>query len=181
MATAIEAVIDLSELPAAPVYPTGEDLRPLLTGDANVNLGTAFRLHDDGKARQKAYDHAVHAARLQKDGAPVGDVFRVLASAEVLAPADARLWHAERLDAYAAAFGLRGWYRYSDFRGQHCIAINLLRLAADGDCGRYFSTRDFLPKPPLTHSVIDRDTGRTVYRAISGPIAQQWINEKEVA
>ena len=181
MATAIEAAIDLSELPPAPVYPTGETLRPLMTGDADVDLRTAFRLHDEGKARQKAYDHAARAARLQKDGAPVVDVFKALACAEGAAPADTRPWHAARLDAYAAAFGLRGWYRYADHRGKHCIAISLLRTAADGDRGRYYSHTAAYMHLPLNHWVIDRDTGRTVYRTYSGRIAQQWIDEAETA
>jgi len=175
------AVPDLSDLPAPPVYPTGEDLRPLITGDSVRDLHTAFRLHDDGKARQAAYDHAVRAAELQQSGAPFGDVFNALAAAEVTAPETDRAWHAERLDAYTTALGLRGWRRYADHRGRHCIARDRLRTPADGDRGRHYSTRDFLPCPPLTHSVIDRDTGRTVYRALSGRIAQQWIDAKEAS
>lgn len=178
-ATVTDPVMDLADLPAAPTYPTGETLRPLLTGEANVDLLSAFRLHDDAKARQKAYDHAVRAARLQKDGAPVVDVFKSLACAEEAAPADTRPWHAARLDAYTAAFGLRGWYRYTDFRGKRCIAINLLRFAADGDRGRYYSDAGAYMHLPLNHWVIDRDTGRTVYRTYSGRIAQQWIEAAE--
>ncbi len=179
MATATKSVIDLSDLRPAPVYPTGETLRPLLTGDASVDLRTAFWLHDEGKARQAAYDHAVRAARLQKDGAPVVDVFKTLACAEEAAPADTRPWHAARLDAYTAAFGLRGWYRRTDSVGKHCIQINYLRFAADGDRGRYFSRAGAYMHLPLNHWVIDRDTGRTVYRTYSGRIAQQWIDEAE--
>lgn len=175
----VTPVIDLSDLPDAPVYPTGEDLRPLLTGDSVRNLKAAFRLHDEGRARQAAYDHAVRADDLQKAGAPVVYVFKALARAEQAAPADTRPWHAERLDAYTTAYGLRGWYRYTDFRDTHCIAINKLRFAAEGDRGRYFATRDFAPVPPLTYSVVDRDTGRTVYRAVSDRIARQWIDERE--
>lgn len=179
MATAVEAVIDLSDLPPAPVYPTGETLRPLVTGNANVDLRTAFQLHDEGKACQAAYDHTVRAARLQKDGAPVVDVFKALACAEEAAPAGTRPWHAARLDAYTAAFGLRGWYRCADSQGRHCIQINYLRIAADGDRGRYFSRAGAYMHLPLNHWVIDRDTGRTVYRTYSGRIAQQWIDEAE--
>lgn len=179
MATVTEPVIDLSEFPTPPVYPTGEDLRPLLTGDANVDLRTALRLHKDGKARQNAYDHAVRAARLQKDGAPVADVFEVLACAEEAAPADTRPWHAARLDTYTAAFGLRGWYRHADSAGKHRIQINYLRFAADGDRGRYYSHAAAYMHLPLNHWVIDRDTGRAVYRTYSGRIAQQWIDEAE--
>ena len=173
--------VDLADLTAAPDYPTGEDLRPLLTGDPARDLRTAFRLHDDGKARQTAHDHAVRAARLQKDGAPAVDVFEALACAEEAAPADTRPWHAARLDAYTAAHGLRGWHRYTDFRGQHCIAINLLRFATDGNRGRYYSHAAPYMHLPLNQWVIDRDSGRTVYRTYSGRIAQQWITEAEAA
>jgi hypothetical protein len=181
MTATLEArtVIDLSVMPDPPAYPTGEDLRPLITGDPLVDLRTAFRLHDEAKARQAAYDYAVRAAELQRAGAPFGEVFSALAAAEVTAPMPDRDWHADRLDAYTGALGIRGWYRYTDFRGQHRVARNLLRLASEGDRGRYFSLRDFLPIPPHTHSVVDRDTGKTVYRAISSTIAEQWITEKE--
>lgn len=181
MTSTINAAVDLSDLPPVPVYPTGEDLRPLLTGDSVVDLRTAFRLHDEGKARQKAHDHAVRAARLQKDGAPVVDVFRALAAAEVAAPADTRPWHATRLDAYTTAHGLRGWYRRTDFRGEHGIAVNKLRFPADGDRGRYFAHAAAYMHLPLNHWVVDRDTGCTVYRTYSGGIAQQWIEEAEAS
>lgn len=176
-----EAVIDLSDLPPAPAYPTGETLRPLLTGNANRDLATAFRLHDDGKARQDAYNHAVRAARLQKDGAPATDVFKALARAEEAAPTDSRPWHAARLDAYAAAHGVRGWYRNTDSRGQCRIQISRLRLREDGDRGRYYTHTASYAHLPLNSWVIDRDTGHTVYRTFAGRIAQQWIGAHETA
>ncbi|MEU0397975.1 hypothetical protein ABZ208_35520 [Streptomyces sp. NPDC006208] len=174
-------VLDLTVLPAPPAYPTGETLRPLLTGDSVRDLHAAFQLHDDGKARQIAYDHAVRAGELQRNGAHPFDVFRALARAEGAAPEDTRPWHAVRLDAYTEALGIRGWYRRTDFRGHHGIVADILRLPADGDHGRHYVTRDFAPRPPLTHSVVDRDSGRTVYRAISGGIARQWLEAKEAS
>lgn len=170
---------DLSDLPAPPVYPTGETLRPLITGDQARDLRTALRLHKEGKARQHAYDIAVRAAKLQKDGAPFRDILCALAAAEEAAPADARPWHAARLDAYTGALGLRGWHRRSNHLGEHRIQINYLRLPADGDRSRYYSRAGAYMHLPLNHWVIDRDTGRTVYRSYSGRIAQQWINETE--
>jgi hypothetical protein len=174
--------VDLSLLPASPVKPTGETLRPLLTGQAHVDIVTAFRLLDEHPARVKAYEYAARAAQLQADGAAVTQVFKALANAESAAPDDTRPWHAERVDAYAAEHGIKGWYRRTDFRGEKYIVADRLRLVAlDGDKGRYFSARDFMPAPPLTHSVVDRDSGRTAYRALNGLIAQQWIDEHEAA
>jgi hypothetical protein len=183
MTATLEAhtVIDLSVMPDPPAYPTGEDLRPLITGDPLVDLRTAFRLHDEAKARQAAYDYAVRAGELQRAGAPFGEVFSALAAAEVTAPMQDRDWHADRLDAYTGALGIRGWYRYTDFRGQHRVARNLLRLASEGDRGRYYTHAAAYMHLPLNHWVIDRDTGRTVYRTYAGGIATQWIEEHEQA
>jgi hypothetical protein len=52
-------------------------------------------------------------------------------------------------------------------------------LAADGDRGRYYSHAAAYMHLPINHWVIDRDTGRTVYRSYSARIAQQWIGEME--
>jgi hypothetical protein len=171
--------MDLTMLPEPPVKPTGETLRPLLTGQAHVDIYTAFRLKDDHEARMKAHGHAVRAAELQAEGAAVTQVFKALAAAESAAPDDVRPWHAARVDAYAAEHGIKGWYRRTDYRGNRYIVADVLRLVAlVGDQGRYYTHTDrYAHCPPLRHWVIDRDTGRTVYRTISGPIAQQWIDE----
>jgi hypothetical protein len=181
MTASLEAptVIDLSVMPDPPTYPTGEDLRPLITGDPRVDLRTAFRLHDDAKARQAAYDYAVRAGELQRAGAPFQKVFIALAAAEESVPEVDRKWHADRLDTYTTELGIRGWYRYTDSHGQHRIARNLLRLRADRDRGRYYSHAAAYMHRPLNHWVVDRDTGKTVYRTFSGRIAEQWITEKE--
>ncbi|MGW0780345.1 hypothetical protein [Streptomyces sp. NPDC002913] len=170
----------LPDPPAQPVYPTGDTLRPLLAGDANRDLRTAFRLHDDAKARQAAHDHAVHATILHATGAPALDVFRALVAAEEAAPDDTRPWHAARLDTWATAHGIRGWHRYTDHRGEHRIAATRLRLLAeDGDRGRHYVHTATYTHRPLNHWVIDRDTGHVVYRSHAGSIARQWINAHE--
>jgi hypothetical protein len=175
--------MDLSLLPEAPVKPTGETLRPLLTGQAHVDIYTAFGLLDGHEARVKAYGHAERAARLQAEGADVPAVFKALARAEGAAPDDTRPWHAARVDAYATEHGIKGWHRHTDSLGHRYIAADVLRLAGlVGDKGRYYTHTDrYGQRPPLKAWVIDRDTGRTVYQTISSRIAQQWIDEHEAA
>lgn len=179
MTTILAPIINLADMPEPPIYPTKATLRPLITGDANRDLRTAFRLHDEGKARQAAYDHAVRAGLLQQADAHPFEVFRALASAETAAPADARPWHAARLDTWTAVHGIRGWYRRTNHHGQHGIVADRLRLSVDGEHGRYYSHAAAYMHLPLNHWVIDRDTGRTVYRTYAGGIAQQWIDEHE--
>ncbi|UPZ27722.1 hypothetical protein MUK60_07720 [Streptomyces sp. LRE541] len=181
MTTTTTTAVDLADLPPTPVYPTGETLRPLLTGNSVRDLRTAFRLHDEGKARKKAHDLTVQAARLQKDGAGVLDVFRALARAEGAAPDDTRPWHAARVDAYSTAHGLRGWYRRTGLHGDHYIVTDRLRLPEAGDEGRYYKHAAAYMHRPLNHWVVDGDSGRVVYRSHSSLIAQQWIDEAEAA
>lgn len=171
--------MDLSLLPEAPVAPTGETLRPLLTGQDHVDIYTVFRLKDEHAARVEAYEHAVEAARLQAAGANVFAVFKALARAEGAAPDDTRPWHAARVDAWAAEHGIKGWYRRTDYQGDRYIVADVLRLVdRDGDKGRYFTHTDrYAHCPPLKCWVVDRDTGRTVYRTFAGGIAEQWIRE----
>lgn len=172
--------MDLLETPEAPVPPTGETLRPLLTGQAHIDIHTAFRLKDEHAARVRAYEHAVRAAQLRADGAAVTLVFKDLANAESAAPEDVRPYHAARVDAYAAEHGIKGWHRHTPSVGRPYIVMDRLRLVPlVGDKGRYYAARDFMPAPPLTYSVIDRDSGRSVYRALGLRIAQQWIDEHE--
>lgn len=111
-----------------------------------------------------------------------GAVLSLLAAAEQNAPDADRPWHAARLDAYAAAHGLRGWYRTTDLRGKRSIQVNLVRAREEGDRGRHYVHAAYRGlHGPTSYWVIDRDTGRTAYRAISKGIAQQWIDEKESA
>lgn len=174
--------MDLLEIPEPPVKPTGETLRPLLTGQAHVDINTVFRLKDEYAARVRAYEYAVKACELQAKGAAVTTVFNALANAESAAPESDRAWHAARVDAYAAEHGIKGWHRRTSRMG-HYIAADRLRLVSlVGDKGRYCTHTDrYANCPPLKCWVIDRDTGRTVYRAINGGIAEQWIREHENA
>lgn len=173
--------MDLTQLPEPPVKLTGETLRPLLTGQAHIDIYTAFGLLDDHEARVKAHEYAKRAARLHAEGADVLAVLKALANAESAAPDDVRAQYARIVDAWAAEHGIRGWHRRTDLRGKRYIAMDRLRLLArDGDKGRYYVHADrYGQQPPLKAWVIDRDTGRTVYRTISGRIAQQWIEEHE--
>lgn len=177
--------MDLLETPELPVKPTGETLRPLLTGQAHVDIYTAFGLLDDHEARLKAYEYAMLACERQAAGAAVTQVFKALANAEGAAPEADRAWHAARVDAYAAEHGIRGWHRrpLGTERGRHYIAADRLRLVSlVGDKGRYYTHTDrYANCPPLKCWIIDRDSGRTVYRTYCGGIAEQWIREHESA
>jgi hypothetical protein len=138
-------------------------------------------------ARHKAREFARRAAECEATGRWVGEwhihreasVLSLLAAAETSAPEEDRPWHAARLDAYAELHGLRGWHRYTDFRGKRCIQINLIRKREDGEQGRHYVHAADRMHGPLRFWVIDRDTHRTVYRSFSSRIAQQWIEERE--
>lgn len=175
--------MDLLEIPEPPVAPTGETLRPLLTGQAHIDIHTAIRLRDEHKARVRAHGYAVRAGERQANGAAVTTVFKALANAESAAPEADRSWHAARVDAYAAEHGIKGWYRRTDYRGNRYIVADVLRLVGlVGDKGRYYTHHDrYMQCPPLKCWVIDRDSGRTAYRAINSGIAAQWIREHENA
>lgn len=138
-------------------------------------------------ARHKAREFARRAAECVATGVGVRDwhscreaaVLGLLAAAETSAPEEDRAWHAARLDAYVERHGLRGWHRYTDFRGKHCIQINLIRTREDGERGRHYVHAADRMHGPLRFWVIDRDTGRTVYRSFASRIAWQWIEERE--
>ncbi|MFJ1742427.1 hypothetical protein ACIOG4_27610 [Streptomyces microflavus] len=113
-----------------------------------------------------------------------GAVLSSLAAAEENAPEAERPWHADRLDAYAAAYGLRGWYRYRDFRGRHAVQVSRIRTHADGNRGRYYPAGNGPAGSAINSGlsaacVVDRDTNRVVYEAISRRIARQWIEAHE--
>lgn len=138
-------------------------------------------------ARHSARQFAERATECEATGRWVKDwhnsrhmaVLSLLAGAEQAAPVEDRAWHAARLDAYAAHHGLRGWHRYIDFRGKHCIQINRIRTREDGEQGRHYVHAADHMHGPLRFWVIDRDTHRTVYRSFASGIAHQWIDATE--
>ncbi|WP_274036624.1 hypothetical protein [Streptomyces sp. MMBL 11-1] len=184
----IAPVPDLSDLTGLPSGPP-----PVANALENLNAwdGRGMSAHQTALARRTANRAAERAGQIQSTGLGIREwhnsfhaaVVSSLAAAETNAPEAERGWHADRLDAYAAAYGLRGWYRHTDFRGRHAVQVNLIRTHADGDRGRYFTTDassggGFRPGP-YRASVVDRDSHRVVYRAISVPIARQWVEQHE--
>ncbi|MGW1887791.1 hypothetical protein [Streptomyces sp. NPDC001970] len=187
----IAPVPDLSDptgIPDGPP-PAAEPLRDISPWD-----GAGMTAHLEASARASANRAARRAARIQTTGRGVrawhasihAAVLDALAAAETAAPAADRPWHASRLDAYAAAYGLRGWYRYTNHHGKHAVQVNRIRTHMDGNHGRYYTARhaprgSVMNPGPYTHCVVDRDTQRTVYEAIAPRIAHQWIKEHEAA
>jgi hypothetical protein len=109
--------------------------------------------HLEALARLAAWNGAWLAAEYQRQGRPHLSVMLSLAGAETKSPARDRPFHAARLDAYAAAYGLSGWYRGTDHADEGC----------HGADGAYW--------------VVDRDTGRTAFRAHSAKEAAAWIKD----
>lgn len=180
----IALVPDLSNLTGMPEGPHPDDVI-----DSSWVMST-MQAKLDARRRLAANSAARKAGECQSTGKWVRDwhvsryaaVLSLLAAAEQNALDEDRPWHAARLDAYAAAYGLRGWHRYTDLRGKHSIQVNLIRTYLDGDRGRYYVHSAYRPlHGPTSYWVIDRDTHATAYRATSSGIAQQWIAEAEVA
>ena len=172
----VTAEPDLSDLTGMP--PSTPPDRRLLKGRSW--LGTGIYLTE--KARCEAAGEAERAAAAQASGSRSTEVVRILAMAENAAPAKDKSWHAARLDAYAEAHGVRGWYRKEGRDGVQ-VYLMVLRTRVEGDRGRYYwDWAQYRMTPPdrlLPSVVMDRDTGRVVYRAINQRIAQQWIDEAE--
>jgi hypothetical protein len=168
-----ESEPDLSDLTGMP--PSAPPDRRLLEGSSWLGTGiylTAFARHEAAKEVERA-------VVAQTAGGHPTEVIRILARAENSAPAKDKAWHAARLDAYAAAHGVRGWYRKEGRDGAR-VCLMVLRTCEAGDRGRYYAHESSgMPRPALPHWVVDRDSGRTAYRSFSGRIAQQWIDERE--
>lgn len=112
--------------------------------------------------RRAAWTLARKAGDLQNAGSAHYDVMMALAAAENVAPESERAFHAARLDAYASAHGLRGWYRGQILppaawgpRDGHHVFVNLTRSEADGERGRYYISRSLAGV-----GAIDRDSGQ---------------------
>lgn len=178
----VEGEPDLSDLTGMPDGPHPDDVI-----DSSWVLST-MQAKLDAQKRLAANTAARKAGECQATGKWVRDwrgsryaaVLSLLASAEQNALESDRPWHAARLDAYAAAHGLRGWYRGTDHRGKHYVQTNLIRTREEGDRGRHYYHRAAqYMHGPTNYWVIDRDSGKTVYRTVSSGIAKQWIDEME--
>jgi hypothetical protein len=160
-------VPDLSDMPAEPARPPGYSEWSL----------SSMRRYLEGLDRRDAWHHAATAARRQAEGAPHRDVMQALAAAEQAAPDAEKPWHARRLDAYAAAYGLRGWYRYKNHRREPRVQVNKLRTPQDGERGRYYV---FQPFPHSRPRVVDRDDGQFVGGEFAdSKTAREWITAVE--
>lgn len=175
---------DLSDLTGMPDGPHPDDVI-----DSSWVLAT-MQAKLDARRRLAANTAARKAGECQATGKWARDwhasrydaVLSLLASAEVAALDVDRPWHAARFDAYVAAHGLRGWHRTTDLRGKHDIQLNLIRTREEGDRGRHYVHAAYRPlHGPANYWVVDRDTGRTVYRTVASGIARQWIEEAEAA
>lgn len=164
----VAKVPDLSKLPAEPKVPGRESV-----DDWSLQ---SMRDYLDALKARDAYHHASRAAGLQKSGGSHQAIMRALAAAEMAAPDKDRSFHAGRLDQYASAYGLRGWYRHRSSRGEHLVQVCKIRTLADGDKGRYYASDPFATGRPR---VVDRDTGTFVTPAMDPKAARDWIRNAE--
>ncbi|MDQ2876817.1 MAG: hypothetical protein M3Y33_19245, partial [Actinomycetota bacterium] len=170
-----QPVPELSELPPEPAAPPRESADSW----SLKSMKGYMAAHDS----LMAWRLAEEAGRLQRAGASHQDVMMALAGAESVAPEAGRPFHAARLDAYAAAHGLRGWYRGTgrdrDGRdGQPVVHVNRIRTAADGDRGRYFYHGHSAVSGP-DYAVVDRDTGQRAALFATRQEADAWIEHAE--
>jgi predicted RNA methylase len=164
-------VPDLSKLPPEPQVPA--------RGSVDEWSAKSMGGYLAAQETAQAWQHARHAGELQKSGAAHQDVMQALAAAEQAAPAGkTRAYHAGRLDAYAKAHGLKGWYRYESTAGggKHMVQVNKIRPPAEGNTGRYYASDPFDKGHPR---IIDRDTGKVVAIADSPQHAEVMIAAKE--
>ena len=105
---------------------------------------------------------------------------QALAAAEMAAPKSDRAFHASRLDAYASAHGLKGFYRHTSQSGggKHMVQVNKIRTPADGDHGRYYASDASMLGGGAKH-VVNRDTGKIVARVPSADAAKDYIGKAE--
>lgn len=170
---------DLSSMPDGPDPVRPDVMEPRLATYARYE--TALKRH-------KARDFATRATACEATGAGVRQwhscreaaVLSLLAAAEEHAPAEDRPWHAARLNLYATAHGLQGWYR-DHSGGRLRVHVNRVRRRVDRNQGRHHVLDTGPLNGPLRYWVVDRDTGRSVHRGHSGNVARQWIDEAETA
>lgn len=135
----------------------------------------SMNAHLDAGNRCSLYAAATRAVELEQRGADHFKVMLALAGAEGRAAQigpEELAFHAARLDAYANAHQLRGWYRYTDGHSEQRVQVNFLR-SGPSDVGRYYAHRlSEVSGDPKPYWVVDRDTGRTV---ATNEEAQAWI------
>ncbi|MFJ4680520.1 hypothetical protein [Kitasatospora sp. NPDC088783] len=173
-APAQPAAFVLTPLPAPPPAPDRDS--------ADSWSAASMQDHLDARTRIAAHDAAMRAVHRERVGADHLDVMLALAGAETIAARlgpDEQALHAARLDAYAAAHGLRGWYRTRDLRGRHHVAVNKIRTRDEGERGRYFTHTADAMHGPDRYWVIDRDSGRTAARLTTPAEAADWIRAAE--
>ena len=171
VASAAAKTPDLSDLPPEPKVPSRESVDEWSMKSMGGYL--------DAGTRHDAWMHAARAGQLQKSGGSHQDIMQALAAAEMAAPAGKdREFHAKRLDAYAQAHGLKGFYRYESplGGGRHMVQVNKIRTPEEGDHGRYYASDPFRKGSP---QIIDRDTGRIVGNAPDAKAARARIVELE--
>jgi len=180
----VAPVPDLSDLTGMPDGPHPNDVidSSWVLSTMQAKLDARRRLAANTAARKAGECQATGRWTRDWDSSRYGAVLSLLAAAEQSALETDRPWHAARLDAYAAAYGLRGWHRYTDLRGRHAIQVNYIRTYADGERDRYYVHAAYRAlHGPTNYWVIDRDTHRTAYRTISSGVAKQWIDEMEAS
>lgn len=159
---------DLSNLPPAPKAPDRNAVNDFSLKSMSSHL--------DALKSRDAHIKAARAAQLQKSGGSHQEIMQHLAGAEMTAPEHERAFHAARLDAYAKAYGLKGFYRHKSSRGDHMVQVNKIRTPAEGDRGRYYASDPFNSGRP---QIIDRDTGKIVEQSASSAAAKARISELE--
>jgi hypothetical protein len=138
----------------------------------------SINAHLDAGNRCGLHAVASRAVDLERRNADHFKIMLALAGAEGLAAQvgpEEQAFHAARLDAYASAHQLRGWYRYTSGHGEHRVQVNFLR-SGPSDVGRYYAHRlSEISGDPKPYWVVDRDTGRTVATCATNEEAQAWI------
>lgn len=177
-------VTDLTGMPTGPV-PKHDLVSSWSLDSMQTYLEAHARIKANAMVQEAVHCHYTGHGQKEHHQSREGAVLAYLIAAENSAVDGERGWYAARVDAYADLHGIRGWYRTTDHRGDPVVHTNRLRKTSDGDRGRYYvhgaSPTGWGPELLLRFWVVDRDTGKTAYRAPTRGIASQWIAERENA